>query len=117
MEKYLSRFVVFWSNCSSKAWMHALSIQFEITHGELTAIDMAFGTVLSNVKGYISKQEHKPKKSPKVVSIIIRWLRREPITPKITSTLSIKISTATTKWISKKLYVEAESELLPYLTQ
>jgi len=63
------------------------------------------------------EEQNKPKKSPKVVSTIGMSLRRAPRTPKSISTFSIKISTAPTEWLSKKAYVEAESELLPYLTR
>merc|ERR1712176_1326058 len=57
MEKSLDRLVDFGHTIGQELEMHALGTPFELTHGESVAVDMAYSTVLSFVRGHISVEE------------------------------------------------------------
>jgi len=54
MEKSLDRLLHLSYTVGQELEMHALGTQFELTHGESVAVDMAYSTVLSSVRGHIS---------------------------------------------------------------
>jgi len=57
LEKSLDRLVDFGHTVGQELEMHALGTEHELTHGESVAVDMAYSTVLSFVRGHISASE------------------------------------------------------------
>merc|ERR1712176_327945 len=57
LEKSLDRLVDFGHTVGQELEMHALGTDHELTHGESVAVDMAYSTVLSFVRGHISASE------------------------------------------------------------
>merc|ERR1712242_585407 len=57
LEKSLDRLVDFGHTVGQELEMHALGTEHELTHGESVAVDMAYSTVLSFVRGHISTAE------------------------------------------------------------
>ena len=57
LEKSLSRLVDFGHTVGQELEMHVLGTEHELTHGESVAVDMAYSTVLSFVRGHISASE------------------------------------------------------------
>jgi len=56
-EKSLDRLVDFGHTIGQELEMHALGTEYELTHGESVAVDMAYSTVLSFVRGHINAGE------------------------------------------------------------
>merc|ERR1712157_50438 len=57
LEKSLDRLVDFGHTIGQELEMHALGTPHELTHGESVAVDMAYSTVLSCVRGHINLDE------------------------------------------------------------
>merc|ERR1712003_30988 len=57
LEKSLDRLVDFGHTVGQELEMHALGTEHELTHGESVAVDMAYSTVLSFVRGHLSLGE------------------------------------------------------------
>jgi len=57
LEKSLNRLVDFGHTVGQELEMYALGTEFELTHGESVAVDMAYSTVLSFVRGHINASE------------------------------------------------------------
>jgi len=57
LEKSLDRLVDFGHTVGQELEMHALGTEHELTHGESVAVDMAYSTVLSYVRGHLSAGE------------------------------------------------------------
>merc|ERR1712176_1754543 len=57
LEKSLDRLVDFGHTVGQELEMHALGTEHELTHGESVAVDMAYSTVLSFVRGHLSLVE------------------------------------------------------------
>merc|ERR1712176_1698215 len=57
LEKSLDRLVDFGHTVGQELEMHVLGTEHELTHGESVAVDMAYSTVLSFVRGHISASE------------------------------------------------------------